>query len=68
MEGREALHRVILSVVQRRFPELTEMANESIRTITDLVSLQKLALDVASTDSMERARSLFVALKKYESH
>jgi predicted transposase YdaD len=67
-QGRDALYRVVLGVVQKRFPELLEFAAGCVRTVTDLGSLQKLALDVVSADSLEQTRALFEAVKKYESH
>jgi predicted transposase YdaD len=66
--GREALQRVVLGVVQNRFPELAELAAARVGVVTDLGSLQKLALDVVSASSAEQARTLFESLKQYESH
>lgn len=67
-EGCEAFQRVILGVVQNRFPELAEVAAVRVKAVADLGGLQKLALDVASASSVDQVRTLLESLKQYDSH
>jgi predicted transposase YdaD len=54
----------IVGYVQRRFPEITALAEQQIAKITDPETLQTVILELLDAQTIEEARQIFLNLDK----
>lgn len=62
------LHRLILYAFRTHFPELAALATERVSAINDLSILNKLALEMIATESVDQARKILDTLNQTEAN
>ena len=66
-EGEQALRDTVLDIVRVRFPDLTELAAQHVKILSDTGLLRHLAVKLSLAQSIEDARQLLlVTNQRYE--